>query len=91
MTSDPTDEADVRAATQRAVAEVNKYVSDSEPWKLKGEDQRERLAMILHVMAQCVADLNLVLAPFLPFSAYAVDVALGGAGDVALMPRLEEV
>lgn len=74
----------------RAVAEVNKYVSDSEPWKLKGEDQRERLATILHVMAQCVADLNLVLAPFLPFSANLVDQALGGAGDVAPMPRLEE-
>jgi methionyl-tRNA synthetase len=75
----------------RAVAEVNKYVSDSEPWKLKGEDQRERLATILHVMAQCVADLNLVLAPFLPFSANLVDQALGGAGDVAPMPRLVEV
>ena len=75
----------------RAVGVVNKYVSDSEPWKLKGDDQRERLATILHVVAQCVADLNLVLAPFLPFSANAVDRALGGAGEVAPMPRIEEV
>ena len=42
----------------RAVAEVNKYVSDSEPWKLKGDDERERLGTILHVVAQCVADLQ---------------------------------
>ena len=72
----------------RTVAEVNKYVSDAEPWKIK--DDPERLGTILHVVAQCVADLNLVLAPFLPFSANAVDVALGGTGEVAPMPRIEE-
>jgi methionyl-tRNA synthetase len=74
----------------RAVAEVNKYVSDSEPWKLKGDDQRERLGTVLHVMTQCVADLNLVLSPFLPFSANAVDAVLGGPGDVQPMPQLVE-
>ncbi|WP_372733874.1 methionine--tRNA ligase [Nocardioides sp.] len=77
----------------RAVAEVNKYVSDSEPWKItpsKGGDP-ERLGTILHVTAQCVADLNLVLSPFLPFSANEVDRALGGKGEVAPMPRIEEV
>jgi methionyl-tRNA synthetase len=73
----------------RAVADVNKYVSDSEPWKIK--DDPQRLATILHVMAQCVADLNVILSPFLPFSANEVDKALGGAGDIAPMPRVEEV
>ncbi len=73
----------------RTVAEVNKYVSDSEPWKIK--DDPDRLGTILHVMAQCVADLNLVLSPFLPFAANEVDKALGGAGDVAPMPHIEEV
>ena len=75
----------------RAVAEVNKYVSDSEPWKLKGDDERERLGTILHVVAQCVADLNTILSPFLPFSANAVDAVLGGSGDVQPMPELQEV
>ncbi|MDO9455000.1 methionine--tRNA ligase [Nocardioides sp.] len=75
----------------RAVAEVNKYVSDSEPWKLKGDEQRERLGTVLHVVAQCVADLNLVLSPFLPFSANAVDATFGGPGDIAPMPRIDEV
>ena len=74
----------------RAVGDVNKYVSDHEPWKLKGDDERERLATILHVAAQCVADLNLLLSPFLPFSANEVEKALGGPGTVAPMPRLEE-
>ena len=72
----------------RAVAEVNKYVSDTEPWKIK--DDPERLGTVLHVAAQCVADLNLVLAPFLPFAANEVDRALGGKGEVAPMPRIEE-
>jgi len=75
----------------RVVGEVNKYVSDSEPWKLKDDDQRERLGTILHVVAQCVADLNLVLSPFLPFSANAVDATFGGSGEIQPMPRLVEV
>ncbi len=75
----------------RTVADVNKYVSDTEPWKLKGDEQRERLGTVLHVVAQCVADLNLVLSPFLPFSANEVDRALGGKGEVAALPRIEEV
>jgi methionyl-tRNA synthetase len=75
----------------RAVAEVNKYVSDSEPWKLKGDDERERLGTILHVVAQCVADLNVVLSPFLPFSANEVDRALGGRGEVQPMPHIDDV
>jgi methionyl-tRNA synthetase len=74
----------------RAVGEVNKYVSDHEPWKLKGDDQRERLATILHVVAQCVADLNVVLSPFLPFSANRVDAVFGGAGQVQPMPEVVE-
>jgi methionyl-tRNA synthetase len=74
----------------RVVGEVNKYVSDSEPWKLKGEDQRGRLGTILHVVAQCVADLNVVLSPFLPFSANVIDEVFGGAGQIQPMPQLIE-
>ncbi|WP_017934790.1 methionine--tRNA ligase [Nocardioides sp. Iso805N] len=76
----------------RTVGEVNKYLADHEPWKLvKVEETRARAATVLHVAAQCVADLNLILAPFLPFSANAVDQAFGGKGEVAPLPRIEEV
>jgi methionyl-tRNA synthetase len=75
----------------RVVAEVNKYVSDSEPWKLKGDEQRERLATVLHVTAQAVSDCNTLLSPFLPHSSNAVDAVLGGSGDFQPMPRIEEV
>jgi methionyl-tRNA synthetase len=75
----------------RVVAEVNKYVSDTEPWKLaKDPADRERLGTILFVVAQSVTDLNLILSPFLPFSANAVDRAFGGSGEIAPMPRVEE-
>jgi methionyl-tRNA synthetase len=73
----------------RAVAAVNKYVSDSEPWAIK--DDRERLGTVLHVMSQCVSDLNIILSPYLPFSSNEVDKVFGGIGDVAPMPRLEDV
>ena len=49
------------AEAMRTVAEVNKYVSDTAPWKLKGDDERERLGTVLHVAAQAVADCNLLL------------------------------
>ena len=75
----------------KTVAEVNKYVSDMSPWKLKDESERERLATILHVTVQAVADCNLILSPFLPHSANAVDVVLGGAGELAPMPVIQEV
>ena len=75
----------------RVVSEVNKYVSDQAPWQLKTDDQRERLGTVLHVTAQCVNDCNLLLSPFLPFSANAVDQVLGGKGDLAPMPRIDEV
>src|SRR3954454_9554588 len=79
------------AEAMRTVAEVNRYVSDAAPWRLKGDDQRERLGTVLHVMAQAVADCNLLLSPFLPHSANRVDQVFGGAGKVASMPEIHEV
>jgi methionyl-tRNA synthetase len=75
----------------RIVAEVNKYVSDQAPWKLKGDDERARLATVLHVTAQAVSDCNTILSPFLPHSANAVDRVLGGPGEIAPMPEIREV
>ena len=79
------------AEAMRVVGDVNKYVTDTEPFKLKGEDQRERLATVLHTLVQCVSDLNTILAPFLPHSSNAVHRVLGGEGEFMPMPRLEEV
>ncbi|MFW5469110.1 methionine--tRNA ligase [Knoellia sp. CPCC 206435] len=75
----------------RAVGEVNKYVTDTEPFKLKDEDQRERLATVLHTLIQCVSDLNTILAPFLPHAANRVHAFLGGEGEFIPMPVVEDV
>ena len=72
----------------RAVAEVNKYVTDSEPWKIK--DDPDRLGTVLFVMSQCVQDLNTLLSPFLPFSANQIDAVFGGDGQVQPLPRIVE-
>ena len=75
----------------RLVGEANKYVTDTEPFKLKAPEQRERLATVLWTLAQAVTDLNLMLSPFLPHAANDIDRVMGGAGEIAPMPRIEEV
>ena len=82
------------AEVMRLVGEANKYIADTEPFKLKGEEgdpARRRLSTILHTLAQVVVDLNLMLSPFLPHAANDVDRVMGGAGDVAPMPEIREV
>ena len=75
----------------RLVGEANKYVTDTEPFKLKAPEQQQRLATVLWTLAQAVADLNLMLSPFLPHAANDVDRVMGGAGEIAPMPYIEEV
>lgn len=79
------------AEAMRVVGEVNKYLTVTEPYKMKDESQRERLATVLHVAAQCVSDCNTLLAPFLPHSANKVHLVLGGEGEFMPMPRIEHV
>lgn len=46
----------------------NKYLADTEPWKLIKEDQ-QRVATILNMALQISANLAVVCEPFLPFTA----------------------
>ncbi len=79
------------AEAMRVVAEVNKYVTDQAPFTLKADDERERLGTILHVVAQAISDCTTMLSPFLPHSSNQVHAAMGGLGEIAPMPRMEEV
>ncbi len=79
------------AEAMRVVGEVNKYLTVTEPYKMKGDDQRERLGTVLHVAAQCVLDCNTLLAPFLPHSSNQVWTTYGGEGEFMPMPRIEHV
>ncbi|WP_019135088.1 methionine--tRNA ligase [Cellulomonas massiliensis] len=73
----------------RVVQEANRYISETEPWKLKNDP--DRLATVLHTATQAVSDLNTMLAPFLPHSAQRVHELLGGTGTIAPQPRIDEV
>ncbi|MBB3022555.1 methionine--tRNA ligase [Helcobacillus massiliensis] len=75
----------------RLVGEANGYVSATEPFKMKAEEQRPRLLTVLHTLAQAVTDLNTMISPFLPHSSNEVEKALGGDRVVAPMPRMEDV
>jgi methionyl-tRNA synthetase len=74
----------------RTVAEVNKYLSDQAPWKLKETDP-ERMASVLHVALQAVQDCNTLLTPFLPHAAQRVHETLGGQGIWAAQPEVRTV
>ncbi|WP_374928073.1 methionine--tRNA ligase [Kytococcus sedentarius] len=79
------------AEAMRLVGEANAYISTTEPFKLKGEENAERLATVLWTCAQAVTDLNTMLSPFLPHTANEVERALGGELLIAPSPRTEEV
>jgi len=79
------------AELMRIIGLANSYVSQTEPFKLKDPSQRERLGTILHTLAQAVSDINTMMSVFLPHSSNEIDRILGGAGDLAPMPRIEEV
>ncbi len=73
----------------RVVQEANRYISETEPWKLTTD--RDRLGTVLHTAAQAVSDANTLLAPFLPHSAQQVHEVLGGTGTFSPLPRIDEV
>ena len=73
----------------RVVGLANKYLSDSEPWKLK--DDTERRDTVLHVALQVVSDCNTLLTPFLPHASQKVFEALGGEGVWAAQPVITMV
>lgn len=79
-------------AVMHVVGEANAYIAAQEPWKLaKDPGQRERLATVLWTALQVVSDCNVMLTPYLPFSAQKVHETLGRDGEWAAQPRIEEV
>jgi len=73
----------------RVVGAANKYISDTEPWKLAGDP--ERRDTVLHTALQVVSDANTLLTPFLPHAAQQIHEALGGTGVWAAEPEISEV
>lgn len=71
----------------------NKYLADTEPWKLIKTDA-ERVKTILHISIQIVANLKVLIEPFLPFTSDKLSkmINYGGhnwtdAGRIDLLPN----
>ncbi|WP_029137460.1 methionine--tRNA ligase [Nakamurella lactea] len=76
----------------RVVSLANKYISDTEPWKLaKDPADRDRLGTVLNTALQVVDDAKTLLTPFLPHSSQKVFEALGGQGVWAAEPEIQNV
>ncbi|GAB3714716.1 methionine--tRNA ligase [Mariniluteicoccus flavus] len=68
---------------------ANRYLSETEPWKLK--DDPARRDTVLHTALQVVGDVNTMMTPFLPHASQKVFEALGGRGVWAAQPEIHEV
>ena len=82
-----------KAALQQVMAlaaQVNQYLGEQEPWRLVSS-QRDRAGTVVHVALQCVADLGVMMAPFLPFTSQRLHRMLGEEGELAPLPELREV
>jgi methionyl-tRNA synthetase len=83
--------AQFKAAITRAMqlaGEVNQYLSNEAPWKLRESDP-ERAGTIVHTALQCVNNLKLMFAPFLPFSSQRLHTLLGHDDVCAPQPELK--
>jgi methionyl-tRNA synthetase len=85
-----------RSALQEAMrlaALGNQYVAEQAPWALL-ESDRERAGTILYTALRAIDSVNIVLSPFLPFSAQRLHEMLGHdsviAGALELRPVVED-
>ncbi len=74
------------AETMRLTSEVNRYISDLEPWKLRTTDEA-RARSVIYAALQCVNNLKLLFSPFLPFSSQALHELLGHTDVCAPQPE----
>ncbi len=64
----------------------NKYISDTEPWKVAKTDP-DRTATILNISLQICADLAIAFEPFTPFAAARLRAMLGSPLDWEILGR----
>lgn len=68
-------------------AAVNQYLGEMEPWRLIKSD-RTRAATVLFTAVQCIANLRVMFAPFLPFTSQRLHAMLGDPGTLTPLPEL---
>lgn len=67
---------DAQAEVMNLARLGNKYLADTEPWKLVKTDEK-RVETIMHIALQITANLSLILEPFLPTTAARLRNCLG--------------
>jgi methionyl-tRNA synthetase len=74
-------------SVQTAATRVDKFLSDTKPWKLAKEPaERAALELVLHTAVEAVRHFAVLFAPVLPVSAQAIWQQLGETGNVAEIP-----
>ncbi|MBS1816193.1 MAG: methionine--tRNA ligase subunit beta [Acidobacteria bacterium] len=74
-----------------AITSVDRYFSESEPWKLaKVDTQREELASVLYNAAEAIRIITALLYPFLPYATARVWEQLG-LGDIGAAAKSGEL
>lgn len=69
-------------AAWEAISIVDKYISDSAPWKLaKDQAHREQLETVLYIALEALRHLTLQLAPVMPVAAQAMWTGMGLEGN----------
>ena len=75
----------------RVVGEVNKYLTVTEPYKMKDESSASASAPCCTSPRSACSTATRCSSPFLPHSANQVWAAFGGKGEFMPMPRIEHV
>ena len=62
----------VASAVMAAFRDINKYLADSAPWKLKGDEHQPAREAIIKTVLECVYSCSHFLIPFIPLGAKAI-------------------
>ena len=61
----------------KIVQRANKYIDETMPWSLNKEGNKERLATVMYVLAECIRFAATLLTPFIPTTASTIFDKLG--------------
>ncbi len=88
------DETKIKQALEeifKAVARANKYIDETEPWKLgKDEAQKPRLASVLYNLLEAIRITSALLAPFMPSTMPEVWKQIGASAEDVRYEKLDK-
>ena len=61
----------------KIIQRANKYIDETMPWALNKEGNKERLATVMYVLAECIRFAATLLTPFIPTTAATIFEKLG--------------